>query len=441
MPNDPLRVALVSCGTRAGMYGSLCRKHPEMARIVSVSDPRAEWRRAEQQRNDLPDTAAFETFADQFAPGAPQADVALIATNDRTHYDATMAALGAGCDILLEKPVAHDAVLAAHMALAARRAGKRLAVQHELRYSPFFQQIREIVRSGRIGQPYSYTHTEHVEFWHMTHSFVRGNWNNADQENPMILAKCCHDLDLMPWILGDRVKRVSSFGRLDHFVRGNKPEGAPERCTDGCPVQDQCVHDAVAFYLGPKQTWPAKVIGPDTDTPLTYDERFARLAASPYSRCVYNGHNNVVDHQSVMMETERGAICTLTMQGFSAQEECGRKIRIDGTLGTLRGDMGRGIIHVYRHWHGPLGTKAEPEVIDLTQAGLDGHGGGDAKLFEDVIRSFWTGDGQPLTGIDESVESHLLAWAAEAARSENRVVDMADFRRDVETRAAELDRT
>ena len=435
---EPLRAALVSCGNRARMFAHFCRKHPEMIRIVSVSDPRQEWREAECGQNDLPSAAAFESFAGQFAAGAPQADLAIVASNDRTHYDATIAAMKAGCNVLLEKPVAHDPVLTAHLSLVARKLGRQVAVQHELRYSPFFQEIRKIVADGRLGQVYSYTHTEHVEFWHMTHSFVRGNWNNSNEENPMILAKCCHDLDLMPWILGDRVTQVSSFGRLDHFTRANKPSGAPERCTDGCPVQATCIHDAEAFYMGPRIDWPVAMMGPGFNKNSTREERRSRLVASPYSRCVYNGHNNVVDHQSVTMETARGAICTLTMEGFSIGEECGRKIRLDGTLGTLRGDMGRGIIHLWRHWHGPFGTKAEPEEIDLKKAGLDGHGGGDERLFEHAVRCFWTGQGEPLTAIHESVESHLLAWAAEEARQNRRVVAMDDFRRRVTAKAEAL---
>jgi hypothetical protein len=138
-----------------------------------------------------------------------------------------------------------------------------------------------------------------------------------------------------------------------------------------------------------------------------------------------------------MMETRGGAICTLTMEGFSIGEECGRKIRLDGTRGTLRGDMGRGLIWIYRHWHGPFGTKAEPRVIDLTRAGLDGHGGGDERLFRHAIECFWKGDGgdDPLTTIEESVEGHLLAWAAEQARLEGTVVCMDDFRREVRQKA------
>ena len=431
MAAEPLRAALVSCGNRAQMFARFCRERPDLIRIVSVSEPQDDWREAERERNQLSREVAFRSYEQQFASGAPKADVAIVASNDRTHYGATIAALGAGCNVLLEKPVAHDPVLTAHMALAAEKAGRQIAVQHELRYTPFFQRIHEIVRSGRIGQVYSYTHTEHVEFWHMAHSFVRGNWNNADEETPMILAKCCHDLDLMPWILGDEVTRVSSFGRLDHFVRANKPAGAPERCTDGCPVQDECIYDAESFYLGPNTGWPVAMIGTD----MSLEGRRKRLAESKYGRCVYNGHNNVVDHQSVMMETRRGTICTLTMQGFSIGEECGRKIRLDGTRGTLRGNMERGLIQVYTHWHGPVGTKAEPETIDLTKAGLDGHGGGDERLFDDVIRSFRDGGEAPLTPIADSVESHLLAWAAEDARLNGRVVDMDDFRRQVAEKA------
>ncbi|MBN2582371.1 MAG: Gfo/Idh/MocA family oxidoreductase [Planctomycetes bacterium] len=435
---EPLRAVLVGCGNRGRMFGRLARECKEMIRIVSIAEPRDEWRADEAALNGLPPECAFTSFEEALSPSAPAADVALIATNDRTHYAATLAALGKGCHVLLEKPVAHDPVMAAHMALAARQKGLQIAVQHELRYSPFFQEIRRLVREGTIGQVYSYTHTEHVEFWHMTHSFVRGNWNNSDQENPMILAKCCHDLDLMPWIIGDEVTKVSSFGRLDHFTPANKPAGAPERCTDGCPVQETCIHDAEAFYMGPCTTWPVAMLGPGFSKDSTREERRRRLAESPYSRCVYNGHNNVVDHQTVMMETQRGAICTLTMEGFSIGEECGRKIRLDGTLGTIRGDMGRGMIMVYRHWHGPFGTKAEPEIIDLKAAGLDGHGGGDERLFTHVIECFWkgtSGGDDPLTTIDESVESHLLAWAAEQARGEGKVVHMDEFRRQVAEKA------
>jgi predicted dehydrogenase len=407
------------------MFGGFCRKYPRMIRIVAVAEPADGLREAERERNGVPPEQAYRGFEEALAPSAPPYDVAMVATNDRTHYGAALAALRHGCHVLLEKPVAHRPELTAHLAAEAKKRGLEIAVQHELRYTPFFQKVKQIVDSGVLGRIYSYTHTEHVEFCHMTHGFVRGQWRNDGEETPMILAKCCHDLDLIPWILGDEVARVSSFGRLDHFTPRNKPPGAPPRCTDGCPAQATCIHDAEAFYL-PNDKW-LNLSGPDNSP----EARRRRLAEGPWSLCVYGGMNNVVDHQTVLMETAKGCLATLTMQGFSIHEECGRKIRLDGSTGTLRGDMKRGEIMVYRHWHGPCGTEAKPEICDLKVTGQDGHGGGDEILFKHVIECFWRKDGRPLTSIAESVESHLLAWAAEASRLEGRVVNMDAFRRDI----------
>jgi predicted dehydrogenase len=420
-----LRAVIIGCGNRGQMFGELCRQHPELARVAAVVEPREDWRAAEGKKNNLPPGQQFAGFEEALAAGAAQADVALVACNDRNHFGATMAALGAGLDVLLEKPVAHETALVVRLALEAKRTGRRVAVQHELRYSPFFQEVRHVVQSGTLGQVYSYTHTEHVDFWHMAHSFVRGNWGSTATSAPMILAKCCHDLDLMPWILGDEVERVASFGRLDHFRPENRPPGAPERCTDGCPVGDTCIYNAEKFYLGEKTKWPMAVLGLDTSV----EGRRRALVEGPYGRCVYGGYNDVVDHQTVLLETARGTLATLTMQGFSPHEEGGRKLRLDGTKGTLRGDMERGLIHVWRHWSGPYGTRVEPEVIDLSKSGLDGHGGGDERLFTDVMKIFAAGAGQPLTPIEDSVESHLLAFAAEESRLTGKVVKMVGYRR------------
>jgi predicted dehydrogenase len=419
---EPLRTVLIGCGNRGQMFGRMCRDLGDMARIVALADPRDDWRALEAKNNDIPPEHAYRSFEEALGADSPTADLAIIAASDRVHYAAAMLALEKGCNVLLEKPIAQRPDQAVHMARTATRKGLQVAVQHELRYSPFFRTVREIVQSGHLGRIYSYTHTEHVSYWHFTHSFVRGNYGDVESSNATIVAKACHDLDLIPWVLDDEVTKVSSLGRLDHYTARNRPEGAPERCTDGCPAAETCVHNAAVFYLGPRTDWPVAMIGTD----MSQEARRRRLAASPYGRCVYGGYNDAVDHQSVMMETRHGTLCTLTMHGFSAQEECGRKIRLDGTAGTLRGDMGRGQIMVYERVGAPYGTKVEPEVIELGDCG--GHGGGDARLFEHVLRCFHGGKGEPLAILQNSIESHLIGWAAEQARLESRVVIMDEFR-------------
>ncbi len=424
---EPLRTVIVGCGNRGQMFGRLCRKHPDLARVVAVAEPREDWRLLEADRNRVPPRHAYASFEPALGPDSPTPNLVIVASDDRTHYPATLLALKKGCMVLLEKPVAQTPAETVRLQRAAESKGLPVAVQHELRYSPFFQTVREIVQSGRIGRVYSYTHTEHVAYWHMTHSFVRGHFHNTRDSNPMILTKSSHDLDLIPWVLGDEVTRLSSFGRLDHFTPENRPEGAPERCTDGCPVGDTCIHNAEVFYLGPRTNWPVAMLGTD----MSPEARRERLAESDYSLCVYGGHNDSVDHQTVSMETRRGTICTFTMQGFSAQEQAGRKIRLDGALGTLRGNMETGEIQVYEHVNAPYGRTVEPDVI--RPGALGGHGGGDERLFVDTLTRFQSGDSEPLATLQNAVESHLLGYAAEESRLQGRVIDMADYRR----RAAE----
>ena len=81
---------------------------------------------------------------------------------------------------------------------------------------------------------------EGVGAWHQCHSFVRGHWAVTGKATPMLVAKSCHDMDLVSWLVGRPCLRVSSFGSLSHFNASNAPAGAPARCTDGCPVDDTC---------------------------------------------------------------------------------------------------------------------------------------------------------------------------------------------------------
>jgi len=173
-------------------------------------------------------------------------------------------------------------------------------------------------------------HRENVAYWHMAHSFVRGNWRNSQIESPMILAKCCHDMDILYWNMGP-VRRLNSFGSLIHFRAENAPPGAPEHCLDGCPIADECPFHAPRLYLTDYTGWPVSVISED----LSLEARRRALEAGPYGHCVYRCDNDVVDHQTVNVEFESGATGVLFMHGHSHKES--RTMRYDGTRATLRG--------------------------------------------------------------------------------------------------------
>jgi predicted dehydrogenase len=345
-----------------------------------------------------------------------------------------VAALEAGYHVLLEKPMAHTLAGCVELIQAAERTGRTLQICHVLRYSPFWRTLHETLQSGRLGEIVTVEHRENVAYWHMAHSFVRGNWRNAAQSSPMILAKCCHDLDILVWNLPTRVKRLSSVGSLLHYRAENVGPEIPLRCTDGCPIEESCAFSAPGIYLDLRpfphyradakaghfdleqpNVWPFTVLAPDTSRA----SRRHALESGPYGRCVYRCDNDVVDHQMVTMELESGTSVILVMHGHSNEEH--RSMRYDGTRATLRARFGnRSEITLYDH---ATGTTEEIPVLQKTS----GHGGGDHNLMADFL-AVLRGERAALTSARASLESHLLAFAAEEARHTHAVVAMDEFR-------------
>lgn len=340
----------------------------------------------------------------------------ICALPDREHADATAEALYAGYDVLLEKPMAVTPDDCVRMVAASEESGRLLMISHVLRYTPFFSALHRIIESGRLGEIVAVEQRENVAFWHMAHSYVRGNWSKVERSAPMILAKCCHDLDILVWNMATNpVVRVHSFGSLTEFRRRNAPVGAPDRCLDGCPAAETCAYYAPRIYLGDNTGWPVNTITADR----SYEGRRTALETGPYGRCVYRCDNDAVDHQVVSMEHTDGAVITLIVHGHSDEEV--RTMRYDGTRATLKGRFGvTSQISIHDHLSGAV------ERIDVGP-GRGGHGGGDEGLMSAFLSAVRGGSGA-LTDARMSLESHLLAFAAEHSRSTNSVVEMEAFR-------------
>lgn len=461
---EPLQLLLFGAGNRgADAYGAYALQHPDQFQFVAVAEPdpfrRSEFARAHQ----IPPRNQFTTWQEALTAGKI-ADALINATQDDMHHSSTLAALNAGYDILLEKPIAPTLQETIEIVQAAEDSGQLLMICHVLRYTDFFQKVNQIIKSGLLGQIVNISHSENVSYFHMAHSYVRGNWRNTDVSAPMILAKCCHDLDLLYWFLDEKPDLLSSAGNLRHYRVENAPNGAPERCTDGCPAADTCPYFAPRIYLDstpikdavsksdnpvfrfagnlsrhkPRLSkalgkivpairplteysgWPRSTITlhPESDASV-----LEALKTGPYGRCVYHCDNNVVDHQIVSMTFKSGITATLTMHGHSHEE--GRTLRIDGSHATLLGKFGysQSWIEVHNHASFRREKLSFPTVVNRSS----GHGGGDAGLMQRFVAAM-RGEISPLTSARDALESHLMAFAAEEARVESKVIRMKDFR-------------
>ncbi len=402
------RFAIVGFGSRGTMFANLIARDKE-SELVAVAEKYPHNRRKAHEEFGVPEKMCFES-AESFFEAGKLCDAVFICTQDAQHYAHAMKALELGYDICLEKPAAVTIEQCVEIRDTANRLGRKVMLTHVLRYSPFYKKIKELIDNGSLGQVVTVNQTENVAYWHFALSYVRGPWRRMEESTPTIIAKCCHDLDIIGWLMGEKCTAVNSFGGLYYYNADHAPEKSAEFCVD-CDesVKEKCLYNAYKIY--PERIKKAVVGGlseyGDRDI---YDLLADRKHV--WGRCVFHGDNDAVDHQVVDMLFESGATAHLTMTAFS--ERCYRFIKVHGTDGEVFGDVDEGILH-----YTPFGGKEQ--LIDVNVGAEveldDGHGGGDYYLYQDFKEYITTGKPSvSRTSIDKSIESHLIGFLAEESR-------------------------
>ncbi|MEC0091769.1 Gfo/Idh/MocA family protein [Paenibacillus macquariensis] len=406
-----LTAILIGAGARGEAYAHYALDYPHELKFVAVAESNSERLSKFAEQHGIPAERQYTSW-EQILEEPQLADIAIISTQDRMHYEPTLKALKNKYHVMLEKPMSPDPGECIEMEWAAKENGRLLTICHVLRYTPFWSSIKRLITEGRIGEVVSIQLNENVGYWHMAHSFVRGNWNNSDNSSPMILAKSCHDMDVLSWLMDQSCLRVSSYGSLKHFHSSNAPEGSSDTCI-GCAIEASCPYSAPRFYLGEGKAW-ARHFTED----LTRENIVKGLKETNYGRCVYKSDNNVVDHQVVNMEFTGGATATFSMCGFTRHQE--RRIQIMGTKGEIRGEEGKiKVMDFVTH---------EDTEIQIPEQ-MSGHGGGDTGIVRSFLKEVCGYNGsESLTSASASVRSHLMAFAAEQSRLNNgQSIELDDF--------------
>lgn len=425
MENRPITAIIVGAGHRSFVYSELAKTNPEMLKIVGVADPNPIRRKKAMDYFGFKEDMCFEN-AEKLAKKGKLADTVINGTMDEQHLETAVPLLDAGYDMLLEKPFAPNEEEMRQIVNCAKKNNSKVMICHVLRYTPFYYAIKERIVNGEIGDIINIQTTEHVSYHHLSTSYIRGKWANSDKcHTSMLLAKCCHDLDIIMWMMSEtKPKQISSFGGKFQFKPENAPKEAGTICMKDCPLVDTCIYSTKRLYIDHPDRWAFYVWDAlEGKKNVTLEDKIALMKSdSPYARCIYKCDNNVVDHQSVLINFESGATGTHNMVGGSAEPR--REIHIIGTKGEIFGNFEESKFTVLKIDPSPDAHNEECDVeeVDLRVTGdmvgaYGGHGGGDERLAADFVK-FIRGEKPSLacTSIFDSVAGHLSVYLADKSR-------------------------
>jgi predicted dehydrogenase len=346
----------------------------------------------------------------------------VIATLDDHRIAPLAGAMAHGLHILVEKPLCTNPLDLVRVHELTRDYDKICVVCHQLRFTPVYRAIKELIDSGSLGRIVAIQHDENVSYHHMAHSLIRGYLH--DQRGPILLAKCCHDMDLLTYLTGKAPLRVSSFGALNHFRSQNAPAGAPAYCLDGCPAADTCPYDVMKTYFS-DDTDPAYLR--QMGFVQTRSQLLEVLKTNRFGRCVFHVPERSVDSQSAIILFEDDINVSFMMCGHNGTERRRTKISMTNAEIIWDGDPTRFNVHQFE--------PGQTTQINVRTTGT--HGGGDRAIMDSFVHGISSGDHSGLlTPITKSFDGHMLVFAAEASRLSGQTVDVpayaADIRRQVE---------
>jgi len=422
----PVTFAIAGFGDRGSTYASMQKLFPDKMKVVAVADLNPDKVGKAKKLYGIPEENCFRS-AEEMLQKDKLADVLVVSTMDRQHVGHAIPGLRKGYNVLLEKPISPEIEKCKEILKVAEESPGKIIVCHVLRYTAFYNTLKDLLSSGRIGDVVSICANENVAYWHQAHSFVRGNWRNSKETSPMILQKSCHDMDIFTWLTGKKCKAVSSVGGTHLFKKEMAPEGATPMCLGGCKAKDSCVFDAEKIYVTDPKTgilhgkgWATSILSVENTVESTYDA----LRNGPYGRCVYMCDNDVVDHQQTLLVMEDGSTISFTMCAFT--QDCYRTFKAMGTKGEIEADMKSNVIRVRE-----FGKEEEVLDIGAMASDLKGHGGGDSGIIEDFLEMLLNGSEatERTTTLPNSMESHFIALAAEESRvNGGALVDLEEFK-------------
>jgi predicted dehydrogenase len=393
-----LRVGLIGAGLRATAYfRNLPSELRERVRLAAVVDPSPKNRKFFIERFGDESSQEYDS-AEEFFAGEPM-DGIIIASPNRFHAEQLIAALDWNVPILLEKPVCISLEECRAVWEAYENSARPLvAVGFVLRYTPFYQRVHEIVRSGILGQILQVDADELLGAA-QTSAFFRESWRLHDRlSGGFFVEKCCHDIDVLSLIAGSKVRRIGSFAARSHFLPRPRSE---QHARFDASVTRRLASDYADLHV------------------KKYFENIS-------DESVYHARGDVPDHQSVLIQYENDILTAFSVTFGQPRQT--RRIRIMGSNGQLSGDIQKATIE---YDIGEPGEDRWTNFCETVAYDQSGHSGGDSRINGCFWNALSGGPVEILAGLEDGLEAVLAAICVEESKLSGTMIDVQSIREEI----------
>ncbi len=410
------KIVVVGCGDRATVYCQEGVNNLKGMEVVACVDPNEERLRFMHEHFAVPSSMCFHSIEEVLKLGKI-GDAVINGTMDTLHLQTALPFLKQGYHMLLEKPLTNNKEDLLLLKKVAEENNVKLMTCHVLRYAPFYRKIKEMILNGEIGSIQSIATSERVGAYHSSVSYLRGKWSKQSEcGSSLLLAKCCHDLDLLCWLNNStKPVEVYSNGGRTYFTKENAPKGSGNRCLVDCPkeIRDKCIYEAEAMYI--KNTvlpwYPWQCTGKNYED-VTEEEKYESLRTNnPHGRCIFKCDGDLLDHQNVVVKFANGSTAShLLVLGAMKPT---RTIFITGTEGEIEGDPSGELILRKFDKNSDFFTETKVSFEDK-QGETGGHYGGDRGLIADFLNVLsGVVPSISCTAIEDSINGHCLVYGAD----------------------------
>lgn len=207
-----MKYALIGCGRISPNHIVAARANN--LEFAGLCDTNGKMLYDKSVKFDLQYVTQYQDYREMLDKEKPE--LVAIATESGKHARIALDCIEAGCNLIIEKPIALSIADADAVIKASREKGVKVCASHQNRFNKSIQKIREALERNRFGR--MFYGTAHIRWCRDWEYYSRAKWRGTwEQDGGALMNQCIHNIDLLRWMMGDKIDEVVGMtDRLNH---------------------------------------------------------------------------------------------------------------------------------------------------------------------------------------------------------------------------------